>query len=316
MARMIKDIQFNQQRLFCLGFGLSARSFAKKWQQKGGLVAATTRSADKKKQIEKQSVKTHLYHLGEPFTQKMADDIKHADMLLISTPPGRFECDPTPQLIKQSNLHLKGLIAYLSTTGVYGDHQGDWVDENTPAKPTQLRSQKRIRSEQAWLKLSKDQALGVQICCFRLAGIYGEGRNALLTLTSNQNQAIETKRIIKSGFRFGRIHSEDIANILNVAYCFFKQAQSYGRLKKIYNVCDDLPAAQCDVIAYACLLLNIPIMAPIAYQDADLSEAAKSFYQDRRLIKNELMKQHLAIKLQFKDYRAGLQYELNRILNS
>src|SRR5262249_20681584 len=161
---------------------------------------------------------------------------------------------------------------YLSTTGVYGDRGGGMVDEASALLPTGPRGRARVAAEQGWLALHRDH--GVPVHIFRLAGIYGPGRNALTTVRSGQ-----ARRIVKPGQVFSRIHVDDIAAVL-------RASMSRPRPGAIYNVCDDDPAPPQDVIALACELLNVPPPPEIPYADAEptMSEMARSFYTDNKRV--------------------------------
>ncbi len=309
------------KKLFCIGHGLSADIIASQWIKDGGTVVSTTRTAEKAFSLNARGIETHLYQLGSALPSKMCFDLEQADLILVSTPPADFPCDPTPKLLNQAKLNITAWIFYLSATGVYGDHQGRIVTEDTPPQPTQKRSIKRLASELAWQNLNQNNtsmSYHKPICCFRLAGIYGAKRNALVSIKKNLDENLPIKRILKPGIRFGRIHANDIANTI---FCAWRAiplqhlSSDKTKYKKclIYNVCDDLPAAQCDVIAYACMLLNIPIPAPLAYHDGELTQAVGSFYQDNRLICNKRIKNELGVKLQFSDYRSGLSFEASKI---
>jgi nucleoside-diphosphate-sugar epimerase len=213
--------------------------------------------------------------------------------ILISIPPGEHG-DPALDLHSADIASLPGLewLGYLSTTGVYGTRDGGRVDENSELRPTNARSQRRAATEAGWLELWRSR--GVPIHIFRLAGIYGPGRSAFDTL-----RAGTAKRIDSPGQVFSRIHVDDIASVL---------LASIGRPSPgaIYNLCDDEPAAQEAVIAYAARLLGIepPPLVPI--EAADLSPMAHSFYADNKRVSNALIKQELGVALAYPDYRTGL----------
>jgi nucleoside-diphosphate-sugar epimerase len=179
---------------------------------------------------------------------------------------------------------------YLGTTGVYGDRDGGWVDETDPPAPTLPRTQRRVVAEGHWL------ASGLPVHIFRLAGIYGPGpgRNALETVKSGR-----ARRVIKDGQMFGRIHVEDIAATLLASI-------NRPNPGAIYNVADNEPAPPQDVIAYAAELLGVEPPPAVPFEDAELSEAARSFYADNRRVCNDRIKQELGVLLRFPTYRDGL----------
>ncbi|HEX6014209.1 MAG TPA: SDR family NAD(P)-dependent oxidoreductase, partial [Geminicoccaceae bacterium] len=177
---------------------------------------------------------------------------------------------------------------YLGTTAVYGDRRGEWVDEDTLSEPTLARGDRRARAEAAWL------ASGLPVHIFRLAGIYGPGRNAFVNLKDGT-----ARRIVKPGQVFSRVHVDDIATVLEAS-------TARPRPGAVYNVCDDEPAPPQDVVAHAAELMGVPLPPEQAYETADLSPMARTFYRDSRRVRNELIKRELGVKLAFPSYREGL----------
>ncbi|AGI69932.1 hypothetical protein OAN307_c45770 [Octadecabacter antarcticus 307] len=179
-------------------------------------------------------------------------------------------------------------VGYLSTTGVYGDHDGGWVDENTPLNPSTKRGQMRVDAETAW------QSLGLPLHIFRLAGIYGPGRGPFAKVRNGT-----ARRIIKDGQVFSRIHVADIAQTLAASIA---QPNSGA----IYNLCDDDPAPPQDVIAHAAELLGMATPPAQNFAVADLTPMARSFYAESKKVRNDRIKSELGVKLIYPDYRAGL----------
>jgi nucleoside-diphosphate-sugar epimerase len=184
-------------------------------------------------------------------------------------------------------------IGYLSTIGVYGDHDGGWVDEDTPANPASDRSQRRLEAEDAWLRLGRDGAGPVQV--FRLSGIYGPGRSAIDNLREGT-----ARRIIKPRQVFNRIHVEDIAAVLSAA------ASGRGA-HTVYNVTDDEPAPPQDVIAFAADLLGLPVPEDVPFEAANLSPMAATFYAENKRVRNGRIKSELDVQLKYPSYREGLR---------
>jgi len=184
---------------------------------------------------------------------------------------------------------------YLSTTGVYGDTGGDWVDETSPRNPTSARSRERVAAEDGWLALAGEHGIPAHV--FRLAGIYGPGRSAL-----DQVRAGRAKRIAKPGHLFSRIHVDDIARVL-------KASMTQPRAGGVYNVCDDEPASAADVTLFACELLGVDPPPAIPFDEAakEMSEMALSFWRDNRRVSNRLIKDELGVALTYPDYRQGLR---------
>lgn len=275
-------------RLFIFGYGFSARAFAERMRARGFQIAATCRSAEKRDALEAEGVEAFLFDRDTPLRDPNAA-LAGTTHLLSSVPP---DATGDPVL----DLHETDIVAaapyawagYLSTTGVYGDRQGGWVDETSALEPTGERGQRRVDAEARW------QA-AVQAHCFRLAGIYGPGRNALETVRKGR-----ARRVVKPGQVFSRIHIDDIAAIL---------AASVDRPNPgaAYNCCDDEAAPPQDVITYACELLGAEPPPEIPFDDADLSPMARSFYGDNKRVDNTRIKDELGVTLIWPEYRAALR---------
>ena len=184
-------------------------------------------------------------------------------------------------------------LGYLSTTGVYGNHDGGWVDEDTPLTPSTRRGKLRVATEAAWQALAAEAGLPLHI--FRLAGIYGPGRGPFAKVRDGT-----ARRIIKAGQVFSRIHVDDIAQVL---------AASINRPNPgaIYNLCDDDPAPPQDVIARAAELLGLPVPPAVDFDTAEMTPMARSFYAESKRVRNDRIKDALEVTLIYPDYRAGLQ---------
>ena len=280
-------MEFAVTHLLCFGFGFSARAFAARLDKRVWKISATSRDAEGIAELNAQG-----FH-GLPFdgTLQIAPDVTN---LLISAPPDEHG-DPVLRLfqaqLQKLSKQLKW-VGYLSTTGVYGDRGGDWVDEDSPLEPNTARGQRRLEAERSWLKLQS--GFGVPVHLFRLAGIYGPGRNQLLNIRDGS-----AKRIIKPGQIFGRIHVEDIAGVLAASI----EKTNAGRA---YNVCDDEPCPPQEVVAYAANLLGLPLPPEIRFEDANLSPMAKSFYADSKRVSNKRIKTELGYRLIYPNYRDGL----------
>ncbi len=216
-----------------------------------------------------------------------------ATHLLSSVPPDE-EGDPVLDMHGEDIAAARGLrwVGYLSTTGVYGDRGGGWVDETSELRPTGERGRRRVAAEMRWLELQRRRGIPVHV--FRLAGIYGPGRSALDTVRSGQ-----ARRIVKPGQLFSRIHVADIAQVL-------RASMARPRPGAVYNVCDDDPAPPADVIAFACDLLGLPPPPPVPIEQSELSDMALSFYADNKRVSNQRTKQELGVRLLYPSYRDGL----------
>jgi nucleoside-diphosphate-sugar epimerase len=282
------------KRLFIFGFGDTALQLARLAQGRGCAVAGTVRSPEKVRALRASGHDVVDFASGQPMADP-ADKLRDVTHMLCSIPPDEGG-DPAV-IAHATDLRVPSLkwIGYLSTTGVYGDHGGAWVDEATPAAPVSDRAQRRVMAEQQWWDLGA--RLGVPTHIFRLPGIYGPGRSAL-----DQVRAGTARRIQRAGQVFSRIHVEDIATTV---------LASMGRTggSAIYNVADDEPSPQADVVAFACDLLGVPPPPLVDYArvEASLSPMARSFYAESRRVKNELIKRELGVTLAYPTYREGLR---------
>ncbi|MEO1155292.1 MAG: SDR family oxidoreductase [Pseudomonadota bacterium] len=275
--------------LLSFGHGFSAKALTPLLTAKGWHVTGTTRSADKADAI-RHSGATPLIWPGTDLTPALAQ----ATHILISAGPGP-DGDPVlnaarDQIASAPNIQWLG---YLSTTGVYGDHQGGWVDEATPLTPSTKRGQLRVEAEAAWQSLAADANLPLHI--FRLAGIYGPGRGPFAKV-----RAGTARRIVKPGQVFSRIHVDDIAQVLAASI-------ERPRPGAIYNLCDDDPAPPQDVLAHAAELLNLPLPPEVAFSEAEMTPMARSFYAESKKVRNDLIKTELGVRLKYPTYRDGLK---------
>ena len=273
--------------LFCFGLGYCADYLSTKFIKQGWQVSATCRSSEKAAVMDASDIRPVLL----PGRKVTVTDLGKADHILISVPPEQDGSDPVLNFAGAALAALQDQIkwvGYLSTTGVYGDHQGAWIDEETPAGLLSERGQRRVAAEAQWA------ATGLPMHYFRLAGIYGPGRNSLRALQNGT-----ARRVVKQGQVFSRIHLADITRILEASIA----NPNAGRA---YSVCDDTPAPPQDVVTYAAELMGV---SPPALQDfatAELSPMARSFYGENKCIRNYRIKEELGVSLEYPDYRAGL----------
>lgn len=275
--------------LLSIGHGYSAAALARRLIPMGWRVLGTTRSAATAARLRAEGVEPLRWPLEDPEGALAA-----ADHLLSSVAPDA-DGDPVLRalepLIAARAARMKW-AGYLSTVGVYGDRGGGWVDEDAPLAAATPRGRARIAAEAAWRTLAGAHGLPLHI--FRLAGIYGPGRGPFEKIRAGTAQ-----RIVKPGQVFSRIHVEDIAETLLASIA----RPDPGA---IYNVCDDEPAPPQDVIAHAAALLNLPPPPEVAYDDADLSPMARSFYAESKRVSNRRLREELGVTLRYRDYRAGL----------
>ncbi len=275
------------KHLLCLGFGFTAQVLARALPD--WTVTGTTRAAEGLAAIAAQGV-TPLQWPGNDLGPVLAQ----ATHIVSSVPP-RADGDPALDLLKAHIGQMPRLewLGLLSTTGVYGDHGGAWVDEDTPLVLRDHRGGLRAAQDTAWMTLYHDHGLPVHR--FRLAGIYGPGRSALDKMRDGT-----ARRIVKPGQVFSRIHVEDIVQVLLASFA----RPNPGRA---YNLADDLPGPPQDVIAYAAQLLDLPVPADIAFETAGLSPMARSFYADNKRVANDRIKSELGVTLKYPNYRIGLK---------
>lgn len=279
--------------LFCFGLGFSALTLAERLAARGWQVSGTCRSAEKSAAMTARGFRAHRFDQTRNLDAAGLADLAAATHLLISVPP---EAIDDPVLVAHGPAIAAhrpwDWIGYLSTTGVYGDRQGGWVDETSALTPTGARGRRRVAAERAWLELGS--AAGHPVQLFRLAGIYGPGRSALDTVRDGRAQ-----RIDKPGQVFSRIHVADIAATLEASI-------AHPNAGRAYNLCDDDPAAPAEVIEFACRLLGVapPPLEP--FETATLSAMARSFYDDNKRVSNARIKAELGVALAFPSYKIGL----------
>ena len=280
-------------QLFCFGLGFSARALADRLLAQGWRVTGTCRTEGKAEALEAAGIEPVLFDASAPIDH-FADRLTSETHVLVSIPPGQ-DGDPVLRLHGEDLMRKASAIpwvGYLSTTGVYGDRQGDWVDETSALTPSTDRGRLRLRAERQWNRASAHRGLMVHI--FRLAGIYGPGRNQLARV-----KAGDARRIDKPGQVFSRIHVDDIAQVL---------LASIGRPNRgrAYNVCDDLAAPPQDVLSHAAELLGVAEPPLVPFEEAGLTGMAASFYAESKRVRNDRIKQELGVELTYPTYREGL----------
>ena len=271
--------------LLSIGHGYSARALAPLLLAEGWRIIGTTRGAEKAEALRAEGVEAVVWP-GTDLRPYLAQ-ASHVLTSVAPTPDG----DPVLADIGADLAQAKHLewVGYLSTTGVYGDHAGGWVDEDTALSPSTRRGKMRVQAEAEW------QALGLPLHIFRLAGIYGPGRGPFAKV-----RAGTARRIIKKGQVFSRIHVADIAQVLAASIA----GPNAGA---VYNLCDDDPAPPEAVIGYAAELLGCPLPPAEDFETADMTPMARSFYAESKRVSNRRIKPELGVRLLYPDYRAGLQ---------
>jgi nucleoside-diphosphate-sugar epimerase len=273
--------------LLSIGHGYSAQALARLLLPQGWRIIGTTRSAEKAERLRRQGIEPVVW-TGAADDPALIPVLAEASHVLTSVAPDASG-DP---VIAAAGAALRDAkpewVGYLSTTGVYGDHQGGWVDEDTELLPGTQRGLWRVQAEAEW------QALGLPLHIFRLAGIYGPGRGPFAKVRDGT-----ARRILKPGQVFSRIHVDDIGQILAASI-----AQPHPGA--IYNVCDNDPAPPEDVIAHAAALLGLPIPPAEDWDKAEMTPMARSFYAESKRVRNDRIKADLGVDLLYPDYRIGL----------
>jgi len=275
-------------RLAIVGYGYSSRAIHKALDGKLESLVVTTRKAEKADRLRGEGLNALVFDGTAP-SDDLTSALASATHLIMSAAPG----DVGDPLLAQHEIAVAQdlqWVGYLSTVGVYGNHDGAWIDETTPADPQSKRSKLRVAAEKAWLY--RQAKIGFALGIFRLAGIYGQGRSALDKVRDGT-----ARRIIKPGQVFNRIHVDDIGRVVASAV-----AQGVGG---IFNVTDDEPCPPQDVIAHASSLVGVEPPPEIAFEDADLSPMGRSFYGENKRVSNAKIKQAFGPML-YPTYREGL----------
>ena len=289
-----------KMNIFCFGFGQVAKNFIKKINTENLKINLTVTSREKSDKKNFDGLDYERLQFSEnAFDKKLIENLKSSNHILISIAPVSGE-DIVIKNFKNilDNSKVKW-ITYLSATSVYGNHNGDWVDENSKTNPTSTKGIDRLSAEKSWLNLAEKNNLPLQI--LRLSGIYSNQNNILSRLKEGN-----TKIINKKNQFFSRIHVEDIANIL------FKSLQNF-KAKEIYNLSDDKPASTEEVILYGSKLLNTEKPETVELTSIK-SEKVKNFYKDSKKVDNKKMKEFFNYKLKYPTYVEGLNYIHNNTI--
>ena len=285
------------KNIICFGFGQVAKNFIKKLNDQGIPFQLTTTSREESKSKKFKNINYESFQFTEEnFDENFISRFEEADHILLSIAP----ISGTDIVIKNLKDYFKSSkfkwITYLSTTSVYGDHSGGWVDEKSETKPTSPNGVERLKVEKEWMELAVKFDLPLQI--FRLSGIYSNQFNILKRLKSG-----EAKIINKKNHFFSRIHVEDIANVL------FSSLNSFKK-KEIYNISDNQPASAEEVAMYGVKLLGMDKPKAIEINEIE-NEMLKNFYKDSKKVDNKKMKEFFSLKLKYPTYVEGLNYIFN-----
>jgi uncharacterized protein YbjT (DUF2867 family) len=278
--------------LVIFGYGYTAGVFARSVRPRFARIVATARSPEKAGRMAGDGLRSCVF--PDPNGERVLEaDIATAEVLLVSVPPGPGG-DPVLGRFAGAIMIAPRLrwIGYLSTIGVYGDHEGGWVDEAAPPRPVSQRSRQRLAAEEAWLDIGRRSGKAVHI--FRLAGIYGPGRSPLQKVLDGTAQ-----RVVKPGQVFNRIHVDDIAAVLEASL-------DRPRPGAIYNLADDEPAPPQEVVAFAAELAGMPPPPEVAFDAAEMTPMARSFYGENKRVSSRLIREELGVTLRYPTYREGL----------
>jgi nucleoside-diphosphate-sugar epimerase len=283
--------------LICFGLGYSADHYLGLFGDRFARIVGTVRSAERAASLHARfDGRLHTFAFdGHSSTPEVKTAIAKADAALVSIPQTQ-RGDPVLGAFGDalSNAERLRSVVYLSTVGVYGDHAGAWVDEQTPPRPGMARSRERLAAEEAWQDFGARS--GVPVAILRLAGIYGPGRNALVQVARG-----DARCIVKPGQVFNRIHVDDIAQAIDAALT--------QKASGVFNVCDDEPCPPSDPLVFAAQLLGRSPPPEISFAEAapTMSPLALSFWQDCRRVRNDKLKRELGVSLRYPNYREGLR---------
>ena len=286
--------------IFCLGFGQVAKNFIKKLNTQNIKINLTVTSRESTSKKVFDGIEYDSFQFSQDsFDKNLIKNLETSNYILVSIPPVNSEdivIKKFQQIFKEKKLKW---LTYLSATSVYGDHKGEWVDENSETKPTTINGSGRLNAENSWLSIEKDKKLPIQI--FRLAGIYSIEKNIIVRLKSGS-----VKLIDKKNHYFSRIHVEDIANLLFESLTNFKS-------KEIYNLSDDKPTPSEEVTLYGARILGIKNLKKIKVEEIE-SEMLKNFYKESKKVSNKKIKNYFNYNLKFPTYVEGLNYIRNKLI--
>lgn len=287
----------NTIKVFCFGFGQVAKHFVKKIISQNLTIELSVTSRQETHQEVFEEINFTSYEFeNDKFDENINFKIKEADYILVSIPPISGE----DIVIKNFKDPLKNTnakwITYLSATSVYGDHNGEWVNEKSETKPSTLNGKNRLKAENDWRVFSKENNLPLQI--FRLSGIYSKQNNILKRLKTGQAKIIKKEKHF-----FSRIHVEDIANILFISLKKFKT-------NEIFNISDDQPASQEEVAVYGALLLKMNKPNPLKIEDLE-EGMLKDFYKESKKVDNKKIKNFFNYQFIYPSYKEGLDNIVN-----
>ncbi|AYA92466.1 MULTISPECIES: NAD-dependent epimerase/dehydratase family protein [Stenotrophomonas] len=278
-------------RVLILGLGWSGRVLAAQLQAHGVGVAGTVRdpsfAAD-------DGLPRHQLHADTPPSPALLDKIAQADAVLCSVPPDA-EGDPALRLLLPALQASPALrwVGYLSSTSVYADRAGGWIDERSAADATEAAGVQRLLAEAQWRALAGQRSIASAV--FRLPGLYGPGRNALVQLAQGR-----ARHVVRPGQVFNRLHVDDLATVIIAA---MRRPARQG----LYLPSDDEPAPPQDVLAFAAKLGGFALPPAVAWDDPALSPTLRRFYESNKRIDSRGTREALGWEPRFPSYREGLR---------
>lgn len=283
-----------QKKLFCFGLGFTGSALVREVRASGWTASGTCLENARKDFWAEAGVQSYSFD-GKEASKAVENAVGEASHVLVTIPPQKEDGDVVLKHFKKILAGSSQLqwLGYLSTTGVYGDRDGDWVDETSDLKPGFDHQRRRVEAEGQWRDLYREHQIPAHI--FRLAGIYGPGRNLLQRVRQGT-----AKRIDQPGLMFNRVHVEDVVQVL-------RASMNHPHPGAIYNVSDDVPSSPAEAMAFACDLLRVEVPPLIALEDVELSKMGRSFYLTNKRVRNHKIKQELGVQLRYSDYKAGLK---------
>jgi len=291
------------KKLFCFGLGFTGSALVREVRARGWTASGTCRENVHKDVWARAGVQTYCFD-GKEGSEAVGNAVRDASHVLVTIPPQKDTGDVVLKYFKKILADSSQLrwLGYLSTTGVYGNRDGGWMDETSELKPGFDHQRRRVEAEGQWQDLYRKYQVPVHL--FRLAGIYGPGRNLLQRVRLGS-----AKRIDQPGLVFNRIHVDDVVQVLSAS-------MDHPHPGAIYNVSDDLPSSPAEAVAFACELLHVEVPSLIALEDAGFSKMGRSFYLTNKKVRNHKIKEELGVQLQYPDYKAGLRALLDTERNS
>jgi nucleoside-diphosphate-sugar epimerase len=288
------DETSQQKKLFCFGLGFTGSALVREVRARGWIASGSCRENTQKEFWAEAGVQSYCFD-GKETSEAVENAVRGASHVLVTIPPQKDAGDVVFKYFKKILTGSPQLqwLGYLSTTGVYGNRDGDWVDETSELKPGFDHQRRRVEAEDQWRNLYREHQVPVHI--FRLAGIYGPGRNLLQRVRQGS-----ARRIDQPGLVFNRIHVEDVVQVLSAS-------MGHPHPGAIYNVSDDVPSSPAEAVAFACELLHADVPPLIALEDAELSKMARGFYLTNKKVRNHKIKKELGVQFRYQDYKAGLR---------